>query len=537
MPGDGYRTRDGGCFHGRDGNRVRPFKEEVESFTRPATTRRCGPASARFPVPRASVLSSSVEMAPAHPDPAAPFSSRCWRGHVCFVNVTFRTRQVPGPDQAERIVAHVLLEPHLQSRQGTSPAPTSFGQTSSCREELFGTYRSELFQRFWDLGVDLTERHALAEFLIDHQGATSLFGFAKRHREDPRIQRELNVALAYHAGAGNDKGTSLCLWAGGDPHVSACDLRYGRRCTHRLPNDQRDDDDEPFWSAIDHACRAGHVAILKRLKPDPALDDFDELYGWARDRYVVEYLMGIAPPKDENSVLQHHLWRIGWFENDWRAMDTLRSLFEAGLRWTSRSKEAAAGMRHILLKLREETFIEVVALLAASNHCAPAILREIGRTPAMKQRFISLGYCGIDDEPWRSRGYRYRARPTHVRRVIGQFGLEPPQRKKRQPQRLAAPAVARIGRRRRDGQDLKLYRSALFEKVWSVPVETLAAEWGLSGPGLKKACNRLAVPVPPRGHWARVRAGQRPHRPRLPAAPPGTPSTLVVSVLSAEPPE
>jgi hypothetical protein len=400
-------------------------------------------------------------------------------------------------------------------------------------EELFGTYRSELFQRFWDLGVDLTERHELAEFLIDHQGAKPLFGFAKRHREDPRIQQELNVALAYHAAAGNDKGTSLCLWAGGDPHVSACDLRHGRRCTHRLPNDQRDDDDEPFWSAIDHACRAGHVAILERLKPDPVLDDFDELYGWARDRYVVEYLMGIAPPKDENSVLQHHLWRIGWFENDWRAMDTLRSLFEAGLRWTSRSKEAAAGLRHILLKLREETFIEVVALLAASNHCAPEILREIGRTPAMKKRFMSLGYFGIDDEPSRSRGYRYRARPTHVRRVIGQFGLEPPKPKKRQAQRPAAPAVARIGRRRRDGEDLQLDRAALFEKVWSTPVATLAAEWGLSGPGLKKACHRLAVPVPPRGYWARVRAGQRPRRPRLPAAPPGTPSTLVVSVLSA----
>jgi hypothetical protein len=67
MPSDGYRTRDGGCFHGRDGNRVRRFTEEVESFRRPATARRCGPPSARFPVPRASVLSSSAERAAAHP--------------------------------------------------------------------------------------------------------------------------------------------------------------------------------------------------------------------------------------------------------------------------------------------------------------------------------------------------------------------------------------------------------------------------------------------------------------------------------------
>jgi hypothetical protein len=404
------------------------------------------------------------------------------------------------------------------------------------RAELFGTYRLELFQRFWDLGVDLTDHHAMARYLIEHQGAKPLFGFAKRHRSDPRIQRELDVALAYHAGEGNEKGTSLCLWAGADPHTPACHLRYGNRCVHMLPVEEQenDEDHDPFWNAIDEACRAGHVAILERLKPDPALDDFDELYGWARHRHVIDYLLEIAPPKDPNRVLEHHLWRIGWFDNHWRALDPLRVLFEAGLRWTNRSGEAAAGLRRVLLKLSDEMFTEVVALLSTSDYCDPQILAEIARTPAMRKRFKELGYLGTDDEePTRSRRHRYRVRPTHARQVVTRFGVTP--QKTRKPTRTAAPATPRawsmrIGRRHRAGEDLELDRAALFERVWSVPVATLAAEWGLSGPGLKKACARFGVPVPPRGYWARLRAGQHPRRPRLPTPPPDAPSSLVVSI-------
>jgi len=37
-------------------------------------------------------------------------------------------------------------------------------------------------------------------------------------------------------------------------------------------------------------------------------------------------------------------------------------------------------------------------------------------------------------------------------------------------------------------------RTELFERVWSQPVSQLAAEWGLSGPGLRKACVRPRFP-------------------------------------------
>ena len=62
-------------------------------------------------------------------------------------------------------------------------------------------------------------------------------------------------------------------------------------------------------------------------------------------------------------------------------------------------------------------------------------------------------------------------------------------------------------------------RAQLFERVWSQPVASLAAEWGLSGPGLKKVCRRLQIPVPPRGFWAKLKAGHRIKRPGLPGLP------------------
>lgn len=77
---------------------------------------------------------------------------------------------------------------------------------------------------------------------------------------------------------------------------------------------------------------------------------------------------------------------------------------------------------------------------------------------------------------------------------------------------------------------LRLERSELFERVWTVPVDTLAKEWGLSGRGLAKACRRLRIPVPPRGYWAKVAAGQRVRRPKLPALPAGQGEKVVIQV-------
>lgn len=64
--------------------------------------------------------------------------------------------------------------------------------------------------------------------------------------------------------------------------------------------------------------------------------------------------------------------------------------------------------------------------------------------------------------------------------------------------------------------DVSITRKELFELVWSEPVSRAAERFRLSGTWLRKLCLEEDVPLPPRGHWARVRAGQEVKRPRLP---------------------
>jgi hypothetical protein len=67
-----------------------------------------------------------------------------------------------------------------------------------------------------------------------------------------------------------------------------------------------------------------------------------------------------------------------------------------------------------------------------------------------------------------------------------------------------------------DEKPITLSRDDLYELVWSKPMMELAKDFGISDVALAKRCRRLGIPVPGRGYWARVDAGQTPYRPKLP---------------------
>jgi hypothetical protein len=64
-------------------------------------------------------------------------------------------------------------------------------------------------------------------------------------------------------------------------------------------------------------------------------------------------------------------------------------------------------------------------------------------------------------------------------------------------------------------------RRELYDLLWSEPMTKLAEKFGISGVALAKACDRMCVPVPPRGYWARKTAGKGVVRATLPKRPPG----------------
>lgn len=62
---------------------------------------------------------------------------------------------------------------------------------------------------------------------------------------------------------------------------------------------------------------------------------------------------------------------------------------------------------------------------------------------------------------------------------------------------------------------LTLSRQDLYELAWSKPIVELAKDFGLSDVALAKRCRKLGIPIPGRGYWARVAAGQTPRQPPL----------------------
>ena len=390
-----------------------------------------------------------------------------------------------------------------------------------CLDDLFDTYQSNLFEQFRELGVDLTANHDLAGALAYHTSNKPLFGFAKRYRDqDPTYQTELNIALVHHTGRGNAKGVQLCLWAGADPHSDAPSLRYAG--THE--EDDSEDDEDKFigWSAVYEACSHGHVDLLKRLGPDPALDDFDDLYGATDSSAVIEFLARSAPPQDIGVIIQRQLQSASFNFGGYWSTYPLRSLFDVGARWHSASKEQIAYLRQTLVKLPNRDFVDVVKLFAEKDNCAKEILVELGRTPKFRARMKEVGFIPPADEKSRRNTV---PRPTRSREVLTKFGIELPK------PAVPLPRIVHIGNRTPGGGEIRMDRARLFKLVWSKPVSKLADEWAISDRGLGKACKRLKIPVPPRGYWARLEAGQRPRKPKLPSLSPGEAEEIVILVL------
>lgn len=60
-------------------------------------------------------------------------------------------------------------------------------------------------------------------------------------------------------------------------------------------------------------------------------------------------------------------------------------------------------------------------------------------------------------------------------------------------------------------------RTALYARVWTTPMTTLAKEFGISDVGLRKICKRANIPLPPGGYWMMKQYGKRlPRKPELP---------------------
>ncbi|MHC2566351.1 hypothetical protein [Bradyrhizobium liaoningense] len=81
----------------------------------------------------------------------------------------------------------------------------------------------------------------------------------------------------------------------------------------------------------------------------------------------------------------------------------------------------------------------------------------------------------------------------------------------------------------------RVTREELYEMVWEKPLIWLAAEFGITGNGLAKVCDRLDVPYPPRGYWAKKEAGKPVVTLKLPPRRDGIPSAADIHPTPPKP--
>ncbi len=72
-------------------------------------------------------------------------------------------------------------------------------------------------------------------------------------------------------------------------------------------------------------------------------------------------------------------------------------------------------------------------------------------------------------------------------------------------------------------------REELYRQVWETPMTKLAATYGLSGNGIAKICDRLNVPYPPRGYWAKLAAGKKMAAYKLPKQTDDIPDSVTIT--------
>lgn len=80
-----------------------------------------------------------------------------------------------------------------------------------------------------------------------------------------------------------------------------------------------------------------------------------------------------------------------------------------------------------------------------------------------------------------------------------------------------------------------LTREALYDRVWTEPVRSVAARFGVSDVWIKKCCVRAQVPVPERGYWARLKAGKPVVKAALPLRGPGMPDVVQIGSTAGRP--
>lgn len=111
---------------------------------------------------------------------------------------------------------------------------------------------------------------------------------------------------------------------------------------------------------------------------------------------------------------------------------------------------------------------------------------------------------------------RSRKRGEKSEKKVKPAKEEKPTEKQPEPKVPNNNESSRIAYRTVQGQHNVYEREKLYEEVWSKSVVKVAAQYGVSDVAIHKICKTMNIPVPPRGYWSRLRAGEKMKKTPLP---------------------
>lgn len=356
-------------------------------------------------------------------------------------------------------------------------------------------------------------------FLAGSYSALRTFIDCRRERPDlgEQLQAHLDMALRQACSDGRGRMVGLLTWAGANPRARGLATEDAIDITRS----EYVSESELETTAVQTACVAGSLAMLRSFRVSPELDDLSALLrtaSYSPKPEITRWLLrkGANPNDKDNGgstaldlTLQavdhpdsysYSFWdrrrKLGP-EQTTKAFATFKALTDHGAFWRPDSDNIKR-VRRSLLQLTTEAATRYLDALKTQAVCAASTYAELIRTPAIR------AVLRVSENA--------NKRPAPGRRRDTITGAHRSAKREPSPR---APVIQTQAERTRAAA-LERYRQQLYEEVWSFPTQKVAAAHGVSDVAIAKTCKRLKIPKPPRGYWNKKAAGLPiPDRPAL----------------------
>jgi hypothetical protein len=266
------------------------------------------------------------------------------------------------------------------------------------------TWDRALIQFFLDGGADpVTGNPFLIAFQNRVQRALRPFVDYKKARPEfaDALQVQTDRALRHFANQADLKWISLLMWAGANPRRLGPDL-----------DDRYTDDPDCHTTALREACSKGSLDALKKLKPDPRLDNLSDLLEAAAlsdSKELIDHLLHLgAQPNDKpdggSSALDRCLWHLPWEDRNTFTSKQLASkyalqgglarierLLAAGAQWRPSDPDGTKSVRQMLCKCEPAVTVTLMKLFAKYKAAPEGLLEELLDTPRMRGHLSTIG--------------------------------------------------------------------------------------------------------------------------------------------------